>query len=148
MVLYSSACETRLPVFQGAANQFHLFFLEYFLPKRQSTPANVLDRFSLLFLWGGGVTLLHVLLKRFFQSLLLFCSLLFILQSKEYPRNVPENPTRKYVEKEVCKQANIGAKYREESDWYVLSRSQGISPSTARSCVLSGVENCCIFLST
>lgn len=48
------------------------------------------------------MTLLHVLLKRFFQSLLLFCSLLFILQSKEYPRNVPENPARKCVKKEVC----------------------------------------------
>lgn len=33
---------------------------------------------------------------------MLFSSLLFIFQSKEYPRNVPENPARKYVEKEVC----------------------------------------------
>ncbi len=53
------------------------------------------------------MTLLHVLLKRFFQRLLLLCSLLFILQSKEYPRNVPENPTRKYVEKEVCNKPTL-----------------------------------------
>lgn len=33
---------------------------------------------------------------------MLFSSLLFIFQSKEYPRNVPENPARKFVEKEVC----------------------------------------------
>lgn len=35
-------------------------------------------------------------------SSMLFSSLLFIFQSKEYPRNVPENPARKFVEKEVC----------------------------------------------
>lgn len=36
------------------------------------------------------------------RSSMLFSSLLFIFQSKEYPRNVPENPARKFVEKEVC----------------------------------------------
>ncbi len=33
---------------------------------------------------------------------MLFFSLLFILQSKEYPRNVPGNRARKFVDKEVC----------------------------------------------
>lgn len=69
----------------------------------------------------------------FFQRLLLFCSLLFISQSKEYPRNVPENPTRKYVEKEVCKQAITGERKREESDWYVLSKVSARTPSSPES---------------
>ena len=39
----------------------------------------------------------------FSRALCYFVVFPFILQSKEYPRNVPGNPTRKCVEKEVCK---------------------------------------------
>lgn len=39
----------------------------------------------------------------FSRALCYFLVFSFILQSKEYPRNVPGNPTRKCVEKEVCK---------------------------------------------
>lgn len=42
----------------------------------------------------------HAIFARFLCYFVVFP---FILQSKEYPRNVPGNPTRKCVEKEVCK---------------------------------------------
>lgn len=41
-----------------------------------------------------------------FRASCYFVVLPFILQSKGYPRNVPGNPTRKCVEKEVCKKNN------------------------------------------
>ena len=45
-----------------------------------------------------------------------FVVFLFILQSKEYPRNVPGNPTRKCVEKEVCKKHWVKESEREKGE--------------------------------
>lgn len=104
----------------------------------KNTPVNILDTlFAVLVVdtdgrkGDGGLKQFDAcVLPVFFQRLWLFCSLLFISQSKEYPRNVPENPTRKYVEKEVCKQAIMGERKREESDWYVLSKVSAVTPSS------------------
>ncbi len=92
-------------MFQGAANQFHLFW-NIFCPKDKA-PQLTFWTGSLCCSCGEGSDVVACSPQRFFQSLLLFCSLLFILQSKEYPRNVPENPTRKYVEKEVCNKPTL-----------------------------------------
>lgn len=56
----------------------------------------------------------------------------FILQSKEYPRNVRGNPTRKFVGKEVCKEkkqhGTKGKAMKEWREWWGLPKSS-ISPS-------------------
>ena len=71
------------------------------------------------------------------RALCYFVVFSFILQSKEYPRNVRGNPTRKYVEKEVCKtNANMERKGRiwksERVKWEMgcFLPKPPISPST------------------
>lgn len=89
---------------------------------------------------GGGfwLSLSCCMSRAIFQSSLLFCSFPFILQSKEYPRNVPGNPTRKCVEKEVCKKkkekkekANVERKRRTER---VKEREESGASCQSRHC--------------
>lgn len=53
--------------------------------------------------WGFWLRVVACHVGSFSRSRCYFVVFPFILQSKEYPRNVPGNPTRKCVEKEVCK---------------------------------------------
>lgn len=65
----------------------------------------------------------------------------FILQSKEYPRNVPGNPTRKCVEKEVCK-TNEQQQTEQKEDLNEKERGEGsVHPSKAANVISYQLPN-------
>lgn len=73
---------------------------------------------------------------------MLFSSLLFIFQSKEYPRNVPENPARKFVEKEVCIKWTKKPKQTKRGRDQNLAKGEGITQVKEADCW------CCVLLGT
>lgn len=95
--------------------QIHSTILEYFCSNTPVTFSTGPLSFLLLMMTGraggGGkegeegvwlslsCCMSHAIFSR---SLCYFVVFPFILQSKEYPRNVPGNRARKYVDKEVC----------------------------------------------
>lgn len=82
------------PLTSGKMHQ-HLFHLHVQAQRVENLPHLIKQ---VIFKLDSGVACSYCL----WRSSMLFSSLLFIFQSKEYPRNVPENPARKFVEKEVC----------------------------------------------
>lgn len=122
--------------------QIHSTTLEYFCSNTSVSPQVLCCSCCRWRVGGGGnrgrggevcgfwlrVVACHV--SSFSRSRCYFVVFPFILQSKEYRRNVPGNPTRKCVEKEVCKKkrasekAHIQEKRRfkgvnEEGEWWV-----------------------------
>lgn len=145
--------------------QIHSTTLEYFCSNTSVSPQVLCCSCCRWRVGGGGnrgrggevcgfwlrVVACHV--RSFSRSRCYFVVFPFILQSKEYRRNVPGNPTRKCVEKEVCKKKKERAKKptfkkrgdlkewtRKENDECILPKLPLTAPINSQIKVLIGMN--------